>query len=48
MAEHKCSVSGCKGKVTCYAIDPIPNGWGAYFCEAHIPKSWIVTDRYTK
>jgi hypothetical protein len=39
--DRKCQ---CGRDATIYAIDPIPDGWGAYFCLTCKPNGWQITD----
>jgi hypothetical protein len=41
---HQPKCAQCKHPATLYAIDPIPNGWGDYYCLSHKPNGWQITD----
>lgn len=36
----------CKGKATVYAMGPRAGDWGGYYCNAHIPTGFNITDKF--
>ena len=34
--------ANCQNEATLYALDPIPGGWGGYYCADCSPRGWIT------
>lgn len=38
----------CGDDATVYAMDTYANGWGGRYCDSHIPRGFIITDKFAK
>ena len=45
MSICECGVEDCTEEAEVYALDPTPEGWGAWYCLAHVPRGFQITDR---
>jgi len=38
----------CGDDATVYAMDTCADGWGGRYCDSHIPRGFIITDKFAK